>query len=623
MVAEAHHPVAGAPPALATARPRRGHGLLGRGLRHDRGLRHGNGLRRGDGLRLRPGLPAPRPIAPSSFAPSRFASSRFAPSPFATTPAALVRGCGGRILQGGAGRNSRHRALHHRNGLADQLLDLGEVFLVRRQAEGDGPPGPPGAPGPSDAVDVILGMDRHVEVEDVAHARDVEAPGGDVRCDQELQLAITELAEDLHPELLVEVAVQGGGVEAVALQRLCHHVNVPLAVAEDDAVGERVALGPDQPAQEVALLGVGAILARGRVAAQELADGLGGRRLPRHLDPHRIVQEFLRDPGDLGGHGGGEEQRLPGEGHQLEDALDVGDEAHVEHAVGLVDDHDLHAGQHELAALEMVEQPARRRDQHVDAAVDELVLVLEADAADQERHRELHMLRVFLEILGDLRGQFARGAEHEAARHAGPGTALGQMRDHRQGEGGGLAGPGLGDAEDVAAFQRMGNGLGLDRGGAEIARLGHGLKDPRVQREICESCHESCVVVGRCSGRWRRTRPRGPGLAPFILRRNIAPFRTQSQLAAEMTAVAAFSRPCRGPECFADRPSSGPDNLAKRGLSRPVPSLHDPGYARRGHRADRRCTGRPPPGCGPTASCPAAPFPAPDAPATGHRGPLP
>ena len=55
-------------------------------------------------------------------------------------------------------------------------------------------------------------------------------------------------------------------------------------------------------------------------------------------------------------------------GHQLADALDVGDEAHVEHAVGLVDDQDLDAGQQQLAALEMVEQAAGRGDQHVDAA---------------------------------------------------------------------------------------------------------------------------------------------------------------------------------------------------------------------------------------------------------------
>jgi hypothetical protein len=39
-----------------------------------------------------------------------------------------------------------------------------------------------------------------------------------------------------------------------------------------------------------------------------------------------------------------EEQGLLLGRRQLEDSLQVGNEAHVEHAVGLVDHHDLHAG---------------------------------------------------------------------------------------------------------------------------------------------------------------------------------------------------------------------------------------------------------------------------------------
>ena len=69
-----------------------------------------------------------------------------------------------------------------------------------------------------------------------------------------------------------------------------------------------------------------------------------------------------------GRHCGGEEQRLACKWRQFENALDVGDEAHVEHAVGFVDDHDLHAGQEQLAAFEMIEQTPGRGDQHVDAA---------------------------------------------------------------------------------------------------------------------------------------------------------------------------------------------------------------------------------------------------------------
>ena len=41
-----------------------------------------------------------------------------------------------------------------------------------------------GAPGAANAVDVILGMDRHIEVEHMAHFRNVEAARGHVGSDQ-------------------------------------------------------------------------------------------------------------------------------------------------------------------------------------------------------------------------------------------------------------------------------------------------------------------------------------------------------------------------------------------------------------------------------------------------------
>ena len=48
---------------------------------------------------------------------------------------------------------------------------------------------------------------------------------------------------------------------------------------------------------------------------------------------------------DLARHGGREEQGLARRRRQLENPLDIGDEPHVQHAVGLVHHHDLHAVQ--------------------------------------------------------------------------------------------------------------------------------------------------------------------------------------------------------------------------------------------------------------------------------------
>ena len=94
-----------------------------------------------------------------------------------------------------------------------------------------------------------------------------------------------------------------------------------------------------------------------------------------------------------------------------------------------------------------------RRDQHVDAAIELLVLVFERHAADDQRHRQAVVLAVFFEVLVHLRRQFARRLENERARHAGAGPAVFQQRQHGQHERCRLAGAGLGNADNVLLLQ--------------------------------------------------------------------------------------------------------------------------------------------------------------------------
>ncbi len=150
--------------------------------------------------------------------------------------------------------------------------------------------------------------------------------------------------------------------------------------------------------------------------------------------------------------GGGEEHGLARHREQLADFLDVWDEAHVEHPVGLVDDQDLDAVQHQLAAAQMVEQAPGRGDHHVGAAVDLGRLLVEGDAADEQRDRQLVVLAQRLEGLVYLGGEFARRLQNERARHAGACPALFEHGQHRQHEGGRLARAGLSQAQHVAAF---------------------------------------------------------------------------------------------------------------------------------------------------------------------------
>jgi len=172
---------------------------------------------------------------------------------------------------------------------------------------------------------------------------------------------------------------------------------------------------------------------------------------------------------DFRRHGRGEEQRLADLRQQADDALDIGDEAHVQHAVRLVDDEDLHIAQQDLAALEEIEHAARGGDEHIDAAVELLQLLDEGFAADQQRLAQLVIFAVGVEVLGHLGGELACRLQDQRARHAHLSTAFGQDVDHREDEGGGLAGARLGASEDVSTHQHDGDGLFLDRGGLGVA----------------------------------------------------------------------------------------------------------------------------------------------------------
>ena len=348
------------------------------------------------------------------------------------------------------------------NVLAGQSFDRGDRLGVERGDHRDRGAGPPGAAGTADAMHVVVGMMRHIEIEDVAHDRDIEAAGRDVGSNQQRNLALAELIQRRGTRRLIHIAVQRADTEAVLEQRLVDNGDFALAVAEDDRVLKVLGVA-QQAAQDIALFM--------RLAADadlELGHAHGGGGGLGNLDPRRIVQEGFGDAADFRRHRRGEEQRLPGEGNQLADAFDVGNEAHVQHAVGFVDDQQFNAGEQQSAALGMVEQPARRCDQHVDAARQFGILIAERNAADQKRDVELLADAVFIELFLDLGCQLAGRLHNEGARHACPGAALFQHGQHRQHEGRRLAGAGLGDAEDVAAGQNEGDRLILNGGGGGV-----------------------------------------------------------------------------------------------------------------------------------------------------------
>ena len=391
------------------------------------------------------------------------------------TRAALAR------LIGRRDRTFRKGTLQLRHLLAGQPFDIAQERALVTVTERDRHAVGTGARGAADPVDIAFRDIRQVEIDDVGNAVNIDAARGDIGGDQHLAGAIAEGGK--RPLAL--------GLRLVAMDRRGDDAG-PLKIAHD-LVGAVLGAGEDQRTAEAHLLigqqiGQQRALQPGRYEDDLLRHPLrrGGDGGDGNL--HRIDQQFAGQTFDLARHGGREEQVLTLRRQGLHDASDRQDEAHIEHLVGLVEHEDLDLVETHAAALQVIDQAARRGDDDIDAALQRLDLRAGGHAAEHRGDGEVEELAIDPEALGDLAGQFARRAENQhaagAARRLDVVTLGGQPMQDRQGEGGGLAGTRLGDAQQVTALHDRRNRLGLNRGGGIVAFRSHSLKQRRGKAEI-------------------------------------------------------------------------------------------------------------------------------------------
>ena len=170
-------------------------------------------------------------------------------------------------------------------------------------------------------------------------------------------------------------------------------------------------------------------------------------------------------------------------------ALHVVDKAHVQHAVGFVQDQHLQPRQVDAAALDMVDQPARRGDQEVDATLQRAILDRIRGAAVEAHDSHAQRLPITHRLFSHLLRELARGRQDQHARYARH-PMLGYRRvglcgdtvQRGQHECRCLAGAGLRTADDIASFQQRRDGLGLDGRRFVVAASGECLQD--LRREV-------------------------------------------------------------------------------------------------------------------------------------------
>ena len=130
---------------------------------------------------------------------------------------------------------------------------------------------------------------------------------------------------------------------------------------------------------------------------------------------------------------------------------------------------------------EVIEQPARRRDEDVDAAAERVLLRAHAHAAENRGARERRVHRELAQVLLDLRRELARRREHERARDAArlPDDAVHDRQQKR----GSLAASRHRAGEHVAALECGRNGVVLNRCWAREAKLFHAAHESSVETQ--------------------------------------------------------------------------------------------------------------------------------------------
>ena len=399
---------------------------------------------------------------------------------------------GGRVAlgvnRGRVGTHMQVAGLVDVGGLVHEFLDLVELVHVLLGHKRDGPAQLAGAARTANTVDVVGRLGRHVKVHDVAHIADVDAAGKHVGRHQHVDGAITEGRKRALTLGLAAVAVNRGGLDALALQTTAAAVGAVLGAHKDD--GALRALLFEELGQQV-------VLGLDGHREHKLIDGIGGRRSGRDLHAGRIAHQV----GDLA-HGllverRREQQRLALGRRLAHNAADGGQKAHVEHAVGLVEHQHLDLVQVAGALLDQIDQTARRGDQDVAAVLEGSGLGLVAHAAHDGHGNMAGDVGDLARDLVDLLGELARGGDNE--HHRATAVALGllgaatavaaaalthrlgrsdvlQIVHGRQQEGGRLAGAGLGGGKQVAAFEHHRDRAGLHGRRRRVAQVLDGTK---------------------------------------------------------------------------------------------------------------------------------------------------
>ena len=334
--------------------------------------------------------------------------------------------------------------------LLQELLYLLEVVHVFLAHQGDGHAITVGAGGTAYAVHVVLGIVGHVIVDDHGDVVYVDAAGHDVGGHEHVYLVALELVHDVVTLGLLQVGVHLAAVHVLALQGSGQLLHLHLAAAEDDDALQ--VSGLEDVLDDAHLLGLVAHVGTLLYLLRGLAHG--------QFDDFRVLEQSLGQVLYLVGHGGGKHDSLAGGGYLLGYGHDVLGEAHVEHAVGLVEHEEAHLAKIHVAQADVGDKAAGGGYHHVGSHAQALQLLIVAIAviAAVDGHTT-HAWQVIAEALHGLvylLRQFAGGRHNHAIDGILRISPVGQLAEDGQQVGRGLSGASLCHAQHVVSIKDFG-----------------------------------------------------------------------------------------------------------------------------------------------------------------------
>src|SRR5215831_337337 len=287
--------------------------------------------------------------------------------------------------------------------MPQELLDVPQQRCLIRRYQRDRRSRVAGTRGAPDAMHVVLGNVGQLEVHHVRQLADVEATRGNLGRDEGRETVLPEVAQGAHARALALVAVDRGGGNPGALQLLREAVGGVLGTGEHQHLLPAAAL--DEVSEQVPLV-------RLRYAVNLLRYALGGGVARGDLDGERLVQQPGGELADVVRISGGEHQVLTLPRQQLQNTSDVVNEAHIEHAISLIEHTAANRTKIEHALARQIEQPPWGGDEQIAAGAQRLDLRPLTHPAKDHRRAQGAVAAIARGAFSHLRCELARRSEY-------------------------------------------------------------------------------------------------------------------------------------------------------------------------------------------------------------------